>query len=169
MVVAASAANFAAAGPFGRFGVLALGIYPLRQYGERDASLRGLARLAAAGNPVVIFPQGHHTDPQRERDGDPAAGFRTGVAHLAQALQAEVLPFGIAGTERIVPLAAPPGFRGPVVAGIPVAIHPGPLAIAFGAPLSMQPGETPQAFTARLQQVCYALTRQAEAALAARG
>jgi hypothetical protein len=39
------------------------------------------------------------------------------------------------------------------------------MAIAFGPPLSLEAGETPSAFTARLQTTCYGLARQAEAAL----
>jgi hypothetical protein len=39
-----------------------------------------------------------------------------------------------------------------------------PTAIAFGPPLQAAPGGPPQAFTARLQQASFALTRQAEEA-----
>jgi hypothetical protein len=91
--------------------------------------------------------------------------FRPGVAHLADALDAAVVPFGLAGTEQLIPPDVQ-AFDGPVIAGIPVALHRGPLAIAFGAPLTLAPGEAPQAFAARLQTVCYALARQAEAAIA---
>jgi len=52
-----------------------------------------------------------------------------------------------------------------VIAGIPVAITRGPLAIAFGPPLRRGPEETPRAFAARLQESSYALTREAERAL----
>ena len=58
-------------------------------------------------------------------------------------------------------------FEGRVIGGIPVQIRRGPLAIAFGAPLHLAPGETPDAFAARLQAICYALTRDAERAIAA--
>ena len=34
-----------------------------------------------------------------------------------------------------------------------------------GAPLKLEPGESPPAFTQRLQEVCFGLARQAEAAL----
>jgi long-chain acyl-CoA synthetase len=164
LVVAAYAGGFASAGLYARYGMLAFGLYPLRQYGERDASLRGLARLAAAGNAVLIFPQGRHSRPEEERAGDPVARFRPGVAHLAAALEAAVVPFGLAGTERLMPPFLEE-FTGPVIAGIPVSITRGPLAIAFGAPLTLGPGESPPAFAARLQDASYALARQAEAAL----
>jgi hypothetical protein len=55
-----------------------------------------------------------------------------------------------------------------VIAGIPVLIARGPLAIAFGSPLTLQTSQSAEAFTAWLQDVCYALTRHAEQALEAR-
>jgi 1-acyl-sn-glycerol-3-phosphate acyltransferase len=143
--------------------MLAFGIYPLRQYGERDASLRGLAKLAAAGNAVLIFPQGTHAMPEEERAGDPRVRFRAGVAHLAAALDAVVVPFGLAGPEKMIPPVVDE-FHGPVIAGIPVSLRRGPLAIAFGAPLTLTPGESPRAFAGRLQEVSYALSRLAEQA-----
>jgi long-chain acyl-CoA synthetase len=162
LVIVASAANLANIGPAAWIGVLAFGTYPLNQTGERDASLRGLAKLMQQGNAVLIFPQGTHADPPLELVDDPSVRFRPGVAHLADALDAEVVPFGIAGTERLIP-AHLEHYRGPVIAGVPVSITRGPLAIAFGQPMRMNDDETPREFTARLQDVCYALTRQAEA------
>jgi 1-acyl-sn-glycerol-3-phosphate acyltransferase len=164
LVIAAYAGGFASAGLYAYYSQLAFGIYPLRQYGGRDASLRGLAKLAARGNAVLIFPQGEHTRPERERTGDPEARFRPGVAVLAQVLDAAVVPFGLAGTERMMP-AFLEEYHGPTIANIPVSITRGPLAIAFGKPLTLQPGEDPHDFAARLQEASFALTRQAENAL----
>ncbi|MCC7103732.1 MAG: 1-acyl-sn-glycerol-3-phosphate acyltransferase, partial [Chloroflexi bacterium] len=148
------------------YGILAFGLYPLRQQAEREASLRGLARLAQPGNAVLIFPQGTHARPAEEIADSPRVRFRPGVAHLARALGASVVPFGLAGTERLMPWD-PTAFQGVRIAGVPVSIKRGPLAIAFGAPVAPAADETPQAFAARLQTICYALTRQAEAALEA--
>jgi 1-acyl-sn-glycerol-3-phosphate acyltransferase/acyl carrier protein len=164
LVIPAAARTFGS-GLAGWYGVLAYGLYPLRQYGERDASLRGLVRLAQAGNAVLIFPQGTYARPEQERAGDPTVAFRPGVAHLATALQATVVPFGLAGTEQVMPPFLD-GYAGPTIGGRPATIRRGPLAIAFGTPLAPEPGEPPPAFTARLQAASYALTRQAEAALA---
>jgi long-chain acyl-CoA synthetase len=144
------------------YAILALGLYPLRQYGEQDVSLRVLARLVQAGNPLLIFPQGRHTEPAAEQAGEPEAAFKPGVAHLTGALSAAVLPFGLAGTERLTPEHEKPWFS---IGDTPILIRKGALAIAFGAPLTFQPGETPPAFTRRLQDVCFALSRQAEASL----
>jgi long-chain acyl-CoA synthetase len=158
------AANLANAGPAAWIGIVTFGTYPLNQTAERDASLRGLAKLLQQGNAVLIFPQGKHADPPLELIDDPSVRFRPGVAHLVEALDAEVVPFGIAGTERLMP-AHVEQYHGLVIAGVPVSITRGPLAIAFGPPVRMNDGETPREFTARLQDVCYALTRQAEAAI----
>ena len=120
--------------------------------------------IPGAGNDILIFPQGTHARPEDERAGDPALRFRPGVGHLAHALAADVVPFGVAGTERVMP-PDPSVFRGPLIAGVPVAIRRGALAIAFGPRMAIGPTETADAFAARLQDVCYALTRQAEQAL----
>ncbi|MGE3269232.1 MAG: AMP-binding protein [Chloroflexota bacterium] len=163
LVVAARANAFdTMPSPAAWYAILALGLYPLRQYGEQDVSLRGLARLVQAGNPLLIFPQGHHTPPASERANDPAAAFKPGVGHLAAALDAAVVPFGLAGTEQIMPEDVKPWF---MVGDTPILIRKGPLAISFGAPLKLEPGESPVAFTQRLQDASFALTREAEAAL----
>jgi hypothetical protein len=71
------------------------------------------------------------------------------------------VPFGVAGTELVIPPRRE-DFDGPAIAGIPLSITRGPLAIAFGAPLTLQRGEKPEAFAARLQEESYRLTRLAE-------
>jgi len=165
LVIAAYAGGFASAGLYAKYSQLAFGIYPLRQYAGRDASLRGLAKLAAAGNAVLIFPQGAHTEPELEQADALEARFRPGVGLLAQALDAAVVPFGLAGTEIMMP-AHLEKYHGPTIANIPVSIKRGPLAIAFGPPLRPDPNEDPHAFAARLQDASFALARQAEQALA---
>ena len=121
----------------------------MRQYGEQDTSLRGLARLAQEGHAILIFPQGKHILPEAERAGDPDAHFRPGVGHLASALDATVVPFGLAGTEVVFPNVD----RAPLMIGdIPVVLRKGPVAIVFGAPLEMEPNETPTEFARRLQE-----------------
>jgi long-chain acyl-CoA synthetase len=166
LVIAAAAGGFAALRLHHWYAILAFGLYPLHQHGERDVSLRGLVRLAGHENAILIFPQGVHARPEQERADDPAVRFRPGVALLAEALGAPVVPFGLAGTEALIP-ATLEGFEGKVVGGVPVQITRGPLAIAFGAPLRLDADEAPDAFAARLQGVCYPLTREAERALSA--
>jgi long-chain acyl-CoA synthetase len=152
-------------GLFAWFGVLAFGLHPIDQRSGRDSSLRALVRAAqASGGSILIFPQGTHATAEAELAGDPAVRFRAGVAHLAEALDLPVVPFGLAGPERIIP-PWPDQFRGPTVLGMPLTLGRGPLAIAFGAPLRMQPHEPAPAFVERLQDTCFGLTREAEEAL----
>jgi 1-acyl-sn-glycerol-3-phosphate acyltransferase len=151
-------------GGYGWYGILAFGLHSIQQTTDRETSLRSLARVADAGNAILIFPQGIHATREQELAGDPAARFRPGVGHLARALEAAVVPFGLAGSAALIP-PSPEGIQAPVIAGIPVKITRGPLAIAFAAPLRPEPTETPQAFAIRLQQVCFELTCQAEQAL----
>jgi long-chain acyl-CoA synthetase len=146
--------------------ILAFGLYPLSQSRYQEASLRRLVQIARAGNAILIFPQGTHARPEDERSGDPAARFRTGAAHLAGALAAPVVPFGIAGTERILP-ATLDDYAGIVVGGVPFSYQKGPLVIAFGESVRRGPAESAEDFTVRLQSVCFALTRRAEAELEA--
>ena len=167
LVVAIGSGALVNAGPFKLYGILAFGLFPLRQRTEQQQSLRRLVTLAQKGNPVLIFPQGTHVDPARERAGDPGVRFRPGVGHLAEALQAPVVPFGQSGTEKMLPPDADL-FHGLKIADVPVSIHRGPLAIAFGAPMRIERGESPQQFTERMQEACFALAREAEAALAKR-
>lgn len=151
---------------WGRYGVLSLGTFPLeREYG-RSESLRRLARLIGDGYPALYFPQGTHARPEQERANDPSVRFRPGIALLAAATNAKIVPFGLAGTDLLMPPFLEE-FHGAVIAGIPVSIRRGPLAIAFGPPIVLLPGEDNDTFTSRLESICYGLTRLAEHALAA--
>jgi long-chain acyl-CoA synthetase len=165
LIIAIAAEGFLKSGLWIIIGKLALGLYPLRQRSDQDASLRELVRLArAAQSSILIFPQGVHTTPAREIARDPATRFHPGVAYLAAALNAPVVPFGVAGTEKVLPPAAADA-KVRRIAGIPADLHRGPLAIAFGAPLVMAADESPATFVARLQDACFALARDAEATL----
>jgi 1-acyl-sn-glycerol-3-phosphate acyltransferase len=166
LLIAAGAGGTGWNSPWARYAVLAFGLYPLQQERAQDTSLRALVRLAEAGNAILIFPQGTHARPSQERAGDPAVRFRPGVAHLAASLDAVVVPFGLAGTELLMPPFLE-DYHGPVLAGVPVSFTRTTLAIAFGEPLAIQPDESAPAFAERLQTVAYALTREAEAARAA--
>ncbi len=168
LAIAASSVIVGRAGILGKLVTVGFGLFPLRQYGGQEESLRRLAEVADAGNAILIFPQGHHTDPADERRGDPSASFKPGLAYLAANLELPVVPFGLAGTEAVVPPHPPAGFKGRVIGGVPVILKRRPVAIAFGAALRPTPDENAAHFTARLQDACFALSRRAEAALAAK-
>jgi 1-acyl-sn-glycerol-3-phosphate acyltransferase len=161
LLIAAAAEGTAWHSLWSRYAVLAFGLYPLKRERDTEHNLRRLVRLAQSRNAILIFPQGTHARPSEERANDPRVRFRPGVTHIAAALSCPVVPFGVAGTERLMP-AFLDEFHGPVVAGIPVAFKRGPLAIAFGAPLFVGVDEQPSAFAARLEATCYELTRAAE-------
>ena len=111
----------------------------------------------------LIFPQGTHARPSEERGDPPAARFKTGVAHVAEALQAPGVPFGLAGTEEAMPPFVE-HHRGLVIGGVPVSLRRRPLAIAFGPPQQQEPADTPQQFAERLERLSYALAAEAAAA-----
>ena len=167
LVIAAMAEGAGWRSPLARYVTAAFGIYPLDRVAHREASLRRLADLASGGNAVLIFPQGTHAHPADERGDPPAVRFKTGVAYVAEALDAPVVPFGLSGTEEAMP-AFVDDFHGPVVGGVPVSLKRRPLAIAFGPPQRQAAGESAQVFVERLERLSYALAAEADAARASR-
>lgn len=103
-----------------------LGLVPVHR-GEADSDAMGRCLVALDdGAALVIFPEG-----SRSRDGR-VYRPRSGVARLAAATGAPVVPVGIAGTEHVWPVGeAPRPTRGAV-------------RVAFGAPIPA-PADTPGA------------------------
>ncbi|HET6317791.1 MAG TPA: lysophospholipid acyltransferase family protein [Chloroflexota bacterium] len=163
LVIAALAEGEGWRSPLAKYVAAGFGIYPLDRHAQREASLRRLADLARPGNAVLIFPQGMHARPSDERGDPPAVRFRTGVVHVAEALAAPIVPFGLAGSEEAMPPFLD-DFKGVVIGGVPVSLRRTNLAIAFGPPQQAESGETPQQFTERLERQCYALAAQADTA-----
>jgi 1-acyl-sn-glycerol-3-phosphate acyltransferase len=98
---------------------VALGAVPVRRgsHGEAMVSLQLALQVLRDGDGFGIYPEG-----TRSRDGRLYRG-RTGVAWLALASGAPVVPVGLVGTDRVQPVGA----RLPRVA---------PVTVRFGAPLS---------------------------------
>ena len=163
LVIAAMAEGVGWRSPLARYVAAAYGLYPLDRLAHREASLRRLASLARRGNAVLIFPQGTHARPADERGDPPAVRFKTGVAHVAEALGAPVVPFGLAGTEEAMPPFVE-DVTGPVIGGVPVSLKRTPLAIVFGPPQRQAPDESAQQFAERLEQLSFGLAAQADAA-----
>ena len=165
LVIAAQAEGEGWRSPLARYVAAGYGLYPLDRIAHREASLRRLAELSSGSNAVLIFPQGAHAHPADERGDPPAVRFKTGVAHVAEALDSPVVPFGLAGTEEAMPPFLD-DFHGVIVGGVPVSLKRTVLAIAFGPPQRPAPGETAQEFTQRLERLSYALAAEADASRA---
>jgi len=163
LVTAAMAEGEGWRSPLAKYMAAAFGLYPLDRLANRESSLRRLASLARDGNAVLIFPGGAHARRTDEHGDPPAVRFKTGVAHVAEALAAPVVPFGLAGTEEAMPPFVHE-FKGLVIGGVPVALRRRTLAIAFGPPQERAPDETAQQFVERLERLSYALAAQADAA-----
>src|SRR5581483_655447 len=121
LVIAMAGDLLANAGWLGKYGVAAFGLFPLARSGNRQENLRLLLRIARRGNAIVIFPQGKHVKPEDEKLGLPEASFRSGAAVLAEALDATVVPFGVAGTECIIP-PHDEEWHGRTIVGIPLSL-----------------------------------------------
>lgn len=165
LVIAAMAEGEGWRSPLARYVAAGFGLYPLDRLAHREASLRQLTELASGGSAVLIFPQGTHARPADERGDPPAVRFKTGVGHVAEALDAPVVPFGLAGTEAAMPPFLD-DFHGVVIGGVPVSLRRTALAIAFGAPQRQGPNESAQEFAERLERLSYALAAEADRARA---
>ena len=82
----------------------AIGGIPVHRGTGSDAPLREAADSLAAGEIVVILPQG--TIPRGPAFFEPALKGRAGVARLATMSGAPVIPLGVWGTERVWPRSA---------------------------------------------------------------
>lgn len=104
---------------------LAMGMVPIaRGEADRDA-LAAVERLLAAGQAVVVFGEG-----TRSPTGE-LFRFRSGIARLASATGAPVVPVGLLGADVIWPRGRARPVRRP---------RPGELTVRFGVPL-IAPGE----------------------------
>ncbi|MBB4845234.1 1-acyl-sn-glycerol-3-phosphate acyltransferase [Paucibacter oligotrophus] len=107
-------------------------VYVSRNRSTADEDpLEPLAQALAAGDSVVIFPEG-----TRSNKGEPQA-FKAGLYHLAEQFpQVRLIPTWIDNVQRVMP-------KGEVV---PVPIL---CTVTFGAALSLEPGEDKRAFLER--------------------
>jgi len=80
-----------------------VGGFPVRRAGGGAADLAGAAALLAAGHDVIVYPEG-----TRSRDGS-VAEFRSGAARLASRAGVPLVPVGITGTRRLLPVHGRPG------------------------------------------------------------
>jgi 1-acyl-sn-glycerol-3-phosphate acyltransferase len=99
-----------------------MGQIPVSRGTGDPAALDAAAEALRSGQCVGVFPEGTISG-----DLDPMAG-KTGVARMARAAGVDVLPVGLWGTHRVLPVNAklPKPFRTPivVVVGEPVPVGP---------------------------------------------
>jgi putative phosphoserine phosphatase/1-acylglycerol-3-phosphate O-acyltransferase len=107
---------------------------PTAAFAEAEAALLG-------GECVVIMPQG--TIPRGEAFFDPKLQGKSGVARLAAATGAKVVPLGVWGTERVWPRSA----RLPNVTGL---VHPPRVRCRVGPPVRGLGGTDMHADTERI-------------------
>jgi 1-acyl-sn-glycerol-3-phosphate acyltransferase len=114
-------------------------VYVNRQRTDDQDPLEPLLQALAAGDSLVIFPEG-----TRSNRGEPQA-FKSGLYHLAEAFpQVQLVPAWIDNVQRVMP-------KGEVV---PVPIL---CTVTFGAPLQLLPGEDKRDFLARARAAVVAL------------
>ncbi len=111
-------------------------VFPLPRGAGLRQSFAHAGEAMNHGYHVLVFPEG-----RRSRDGQ-LQPFEPGIGLLAQQCQVPVQPIFIEG------LGLRDGKRWP---------KRGSVAIRLGAPLTMEPGEEPQAFAERLQAAVAAL------------
>jgi 1-acyl-sn-glycerol-3-phosphate acyltransferase len=139
------------------------GHVPVYRGTDRAAqSLESAAEALARGRVVVIYPEGRLP---RQRDSADRApeGFRSGVARLALATGAPVVPLGQAGARRIVS-----GSRTKQLAGLFTAPLRRPrLHVHLGAPVRLT--GSPAEATAQVHAALTSAWQTAATALARRG
>jgi 1-acyl-sn-glycerol-3-phosphate acyltransferase len=111
---------------------------PFRRIGRGAESIHAVEGLLADGWRVVIFPEG-----TRSRTGQ-MAPFKAGVGLVAVHARVPVLPVWIDGLRDVLP----PGARRP---------RRRATSVRFGQPLIAGDGESPRAFTERLEAAVRAL------------
>lgn len=107
--------------------------------GGREAALELMTAALAAGDSLIIFPEG------TRGDGLQVAPFRSGLYNLARAdPEAELVPVRLQNLNRVLPKGA----------SIPVPVI---ARLTFGAPLALAPAETREAFLERARDAVVAL------------
>ena len=106
----------------------ALGGIPVDRGHGSGEPMRAAEAALGAGEVVIILPQG--TIPRGEAFFDPDLVGRTGVARLAAATGAPVVPVGVWGTEHVWPRSS----RVPDVTGV---LHPPLVTVRVGPPVPL--------------------------------
>ena len=106
----------------------ALGGIPVDRGSGSDEPMRMAQRALAAGEVVIVLPQG--TIPRGEAFFDPVLTGKTGAARLAAATGAPVIPIGLWGTEEVWPRSAK-------VPNVLALAHPPRVTVTVGPPVAL--------------------------------
>ena len=117
---------------------------PSEAYREAEAALK-------AGEVLIILPQG--TIPRGEEFFSPDLRAKSGVARLAQATGAPVVPIGLWGTDDVWP-------RSSSLPTMTTLVHPVRVTVAVGSPLSDLDGD-PEVVTQAIMDAIAALLPEA--------
>jgi putative phosphoserine phosphatase / 1-acylglycerol-3-phosphate O-acyltransferase len=120
--------------------VRSLGAIPVDREGASSEALLAAQGALAAGEMVVILPQG--TIPRGRAFFEPTLEGRWGAARLAAATRAPVVPFGVWGTEHVWP-------RSERVPRLWNVLNPPTVTIRAGAPVTLK-HSSPGADTRRI-------------------
>ena len=124
--------KLSAAGKFG-LACLLFNAFPLpQQLGQVEETLRYAGELAEGGLCILIYPEGKRSQAGRMQS------FKSGVGLLARELDLSIIPVGIRGTFESMSVHDSWPRRGPV-------------RVAFGRPLRLEEGETPDQLATRLE------------------
>jgi len=122
-----------------RLTALFFNAFPVDRTGSAKRSVSA-KELLARGVPLLVFPEG-----TRSKDGT-VAPFKPGAAALAASADVPIIPVALVGAHQ----AHPRGSKWPKAGRQPVAV-------VFGDPMTIQPGETAQAFAARIRSIIVGL------------
>lgn len=84
---------------FGRF-IEAIGAFPVNRSGADRAAVRRAEEAVRGGEPLVMFPEG------RRREGPTIADMQQGPAFVACRNRVPIVPVGIGGSDRAMPIGA---------------------------------------------------------------
>jgi 1-acyl-sn-glycerol-3-phosphate acyltransferase len=96
----------------------AMGAFPVDRETADRAALRNCEQALAAGDPVVMFPEG------RRRSGDIVEEVQDGPAWVACRNRVPVVPVGFAGTDKAMPIGSKLLYPAKVTVLIGEPIHP---------------------------------------------
>ncbi len=113
--------------------------FPVRRDAADQLALRRALKVLGSGQVLLVFPEG-----TRSPDGR-LMPFEAGAAFIALAADAQVVPVGIDGADRVLPRCSP-------------FLLPAKLRVQFGPPIDLSPLRGQRRTREVLQQACNAMS-----------